>query len=43
MDDEELVRETAGEMLIRMGYEVEFARDSKEHYMIPRDFFMVSS
>lgn len=30
MDDEEIIREVAGEMLMLIGYEVEFARDGKE-------------
>ena len=30
MDDEEIVREVAGEMLTRIGYEVEFAGDGAE-------------
>ncbi len=30
MDDEELVREVAGEMLISLGYEVSFAKDGSE-------------
>jgi two-component system, cell cycle sensor histidine kinase and response regulator CckA len=30
MDDEKLVRETVGEMLTRMGYEVQYARDGQE-------------
>ena len=30
MDDEKLVRETVGEMLTRMGYDVQYARDGQE-------------
>jgi len=30
MDDEEMVRDVAGEMLIALGYEVDFARDGRE-------------